>query len=62
MKRQERMRKQARHQSLQDRSVIEHLAKSFSATGTTRPGRRFDADAGLCDQIRKQWTGGLPQF
>ena len=62
MKRQERIRKQARHQSLQDRSVIDHLAKSFGTAGGDRPGRRLDADAGLCEQIRKQWTGGLPQF
>ena len=62
MKRQDRMRKQARHQSLQDRSVIEHLAKSFGGGGVSRPGRRVDADSGLVEQIRKQWTGGLPQF
>ena len=62
MKRQDLMRKQARHQSLQDRSVIEHLAKSFGGGGVSRPGRRVDADSGLVEQIRKQWTGGLPQF
>ena len=62
MKRQERIRKQARHQSLQDSSVIDHLAKSFGSGGANRQGRRVDADAGLVEQIRKQWTGGLPQF
>jgi hypothetical protein len=62
MKRQERLRKQARHQSIQDRSVIEHLAKSFSSSRSSLPGRRLDGDAGLCEQFRKQWTGGLPQF
>jgi hypothetical protein len=61
MKRQERLRKQARHQSLQDRSVIDHLAKSFSSR-SSMPGRRLDSDTGLCEQFRKQWTGGLPQF
>jgi hypothetical protein len=62
MKRQERMRKLARHQALQDRSVIDHLAKTFGSGGVRSLGRRIDADAGLCEQIRKQWTGGLPQF
>jgi hypothetical protein len=61
MKRQERLRKQARHQSMQDRSVIDHLAKSFSSR-SSMPGRKLDSDATLCEQFRKQWTGGLPQF
>lgn len=61
MKRQDRLRQQARHQSIQDRSVIDHLAKSYTGRSPI-PGRRFDADAQLCEQIRKQWTGGLPQF
>jgi hypothetical protein len=56
------LRKQARHQRLHDNSVIDHLAKSFGAGQDDRPVRRLDADAGICDQVRKQWTGGLPQF
>jgi hypothetical protein len=62
MTRQDRLRKQARHQRLHDNSVIDHLAKSFGAGQDDRPVRRLDADAGICDQVRKQWTGGLPQF
>jgi hypothetical protein len=62
MTRQDRLRKQARHQRLHDHSVIDHLAKSFGSGQDDRPVRRLDADAGLCDQVRKQWTGGLPQF
>ena len=62
MTKQDRLRKQARHQRLQDRSIIEHLAKSFAGGQPSRPGRRIDADAGLCDQFRKRWSGGLPQF
>jgi hypothetical protein len=62
MTRQDRLRKQARHQRLHDRSVIDHLAKSFSPSESSRPARRHDADTGLCEQFRKQWTGGLPQF
>lgn len=62
MTRQDRLRKQARHQRMQDRSVIDHLAKNFGAGQPSRPGRRFDANSGLCEQFRKRWTGGLPQF
>jgi hypothetical protein len=62
MTKQDRLRKQARHQRLQDRSVIEHLAKNFAGGQPNRPGRRIDADAGLSDQFRKRWSGGLPQF
>lgn len=62
MTRQDRLRKQARHQRLQDRSVIDHLAKSFTSGQMEASGRRIDADAGLCEQFRKRWTGGLPQF
>jgi hypothetical protein len=47
---------------MHDHSVIDHLAKSFGSGREERPARRFDADSGLCDQMRKQWTGGLPQF
>jgi hypothetical protein len=62
MTRQDRLRKQARHQRLHDNSVIDHLAKSFGAGQDDRPVRRLDADAGIFDQVPKQWTGGLPQF
>ena len=62
MTRQDRLRKQVRHQRLHDHSVIDHLAKSFGSGPEDRPVSRLDADAGLCDQVRKQWTGGLPQF
>jgi len=62
MTRQDRLRKQARHQRLQDRSVIEHLAKSFGGSQPSQAGRRIDADAGLSEQFRNRWTGGLPQF
>ena len=62
MKRQDRLRKQARHQSLHDRSVIDHLTKSFAGGPADRPARRFDPDAELCERIQRRWTGGLPQF
>ena len=62
MTRQDRLRKQARHQRLQDSSIIDHLAKSFGVGQPNRPGRRIEADAGLSEQFRKRWTGGLPQF
>lgn len=62
MTRQDRLRKQARHQRMHDRSIIDHLAKSFTAGQADRPVRRHDSDTGLCEQFRKRWTGGLPQF
>jgi hypothetical protein len=62
MTRQDRLRKQARHQRLQDGSVIEHLAKSFGGNKPSLAGRRIDSDAGLSEQFHKRWTGGLPQF
>ena len=62
MRRQDRLRKQVRHQSLHDRSVIDHLAKSFGGGQPSRPDPRLDSNDGLCEQIRKQWSGGLPRF
>ena len=62
MRRQERLRKQVRHQSLHDRSVIDHLAKSLGGGRPSRPDPRIDSDHGLCEQIRRQWSGGLPRF
>jgi hypothetical protein len=62
MRRQERLRKQVRHQSVHDSSVIEHLAKNFGGGHPARPMPRVDSNDGLCEQIRKEWSGGLPRF
>jgi hypothetical protein len=62
MTRQDRLRKEARHRHLQDGSIIDHLARNFGSGGAGGPGRRIDGDAGLCEQFRKRWIGGLPEF
>jgi hypothetical protein len=62
MTRQDRLRKQARHQRLQDGSIIDHLARNFGPLKASGSGRRIDGDAGLCEQFRKRWIGGLPEF
>jgi hypothetical protein len=64
MKRQDRLRRDAKKQSLQDASVIEHLARSLAAGRTNCMGREQDAGRGrlLQDSLRRRWTGGLPEF
>jgi hypothetical protein len=47
---------------MHDRSVIDHLAKNFAGGRPSRPSPRLDSNDGLCEQIRKQWSGGLPRF
>lgn len=67
MRRQERLRNEAKRQRLQEQNLIEHLARNLVAGGGRGPTRPFEAgkERFLYNQIRRQWSsndGGLPVF
>lgn len=63
MKAQDRWRHDAKKQSLQDSSVIEHLARSLFRGNGVR-GCTQDPGQGrlLQKSFKRRWTGGLPEF
>lgn len=63
MKAQDRRRHDAKKQSLQDSSVIEHLARSLFRGNGFRGGTPDPGQGQLLHKsLKRRWTGGLPEF